>query len=772
MLRVNNKKLIILLLVVLVASFAFGQIREYHIHNRGMLHQTVFNTGEIGRAWQTGDAGNKTTVPLFEWPPYSKTVLDGIEYDGQHNILGAGVYIGVNKDGEPGEDKRIFALCGGVGGSDPEVAIGRWSFPISLEKIENYPLNEDGTLNTTSYNPNEAEEIIIAKWATSTGLTVTRTSRAWSYPDYDDMIIYEYEFEYTGDMDGNPATIEMTGTLKDVMLCFNYGLAPSMYGYQRTYLEWKYAGAIYRGDQNNFWDADYWLSWNMNLRNNITDFNGMANPELNASYFRQFAESGEHGGALNSPQAPGYCVLFYDTTHLAKVIPAEMDSMGLNESEAQSILRKHTLTTLDDYDDIDITVPTETGGYTWYYELDEHFRIRQPWTNKVSTGNTNSAKMMYEKDPFNPTTRWAGVYSPASTSWPELPNADDRWLGRSAYPYRQSADAGMKLHTFGPYTLEEGDTLKMSYAEVVGYWAEDNKRVEGGQVMQQWDRIPSLHRSYTIGDETITTDYLGDYGYPDYVNSDSIITVHDVARKAFEAYLGEKPSVPVWPENNPSSGSYKIPVPVPAPVISILNFGQAQVKINWLRSVESFTHPRLMGDLEKFYVWRSVAGMGPWTLIDSITLYESLNLDNEYEFIDTSQSFKVGEYRYYAITSVDEYGNQSGKSNITKFQKNIPPVVVLDKIYVVPNPFIQSSGFTGEGEDRRIGFYGLPNTCTIRIFSYSGQLIDTIEHDVATYSEEKVQVTRNGQDMASGIYFYTVSTPDGMSDHGKFIILK
>ena len=239
--KLHNKILILLITIFMTQSFA--QIREYRIHDRGMLHNTVFNTGEIGRAWQTGDAGNRTSVPLMEWPPYSKTILDGIEYDGQHNILGAGIYIGANKDGLPGEDNRLFALCGGVGASTPEVSIGRWSFPLYMEEIENFPFLEDGSLNP-NYDPNEAEEIIRTSWATSTGITVTRTSRAWSYPDYDDFIIYEYEFEYTGDMDGNPTTIEMTDKLKDVMICPNYGFAPSMYGSQRTYLEWKYTGGI------------------------------------------------------------------------------------------------------------------------------------------------------------------------------------------------------------------------------------------------------------------------------------------------------------------------------------------------------------------------------------------------------------------------------------------------------------------------------------------------------------------------------------------------
>lgn len=749
-----------------------AQIREYRIHDRGMLHETVFNTGEIGRAWQTGEAGNRTSVPLMEWPPYSKTILDGKEYDGQHNLIGAGVYIGANRDGLPGKENRLFALCGGVGASTPEVAIGRWSFPISMQEIENFPLKTDGTLNE-NYDPDEAEEIIIAKWATSVGITVTRTSRAWSYPDYDDFIIYEYEFEYTGDMDGNPNTIEISDKLKDVMICFNYGLYPSMYGAQRTYLEWKYEGGLYRGDVNNFWDHELWLTWNMNLRNNITDPSGLGKPEPNPQYFLEFARTGIRGGGLNSPQAPGYCVLFYDTSHLALVIPKSMDTNGRNESEAQAILSSVTVTSLSDFSGIDVYEPVSTG-YKWYYELDRNFHIRQPWCNKVSTGNTNSLKMMYEKEPFNPSTRWSGVYSPRSTTWPEVP--DHRWYGRAAYPYRQSADAGMKLHTFGPYTMVLGDKIRLAYAEVIGYGAEAGKRVEGGQVNQQWDYIPTLNRMVTYQHangriDTLTKNYLDDFGYPDYVNS-NVRTVQDVAKKAFTAYLGQEPNLPVWPEANPSRGIYKIPVPPPAPVITVSNYGNALVKITWTRAQESFTHPRLTGRLARYIVYRSNAGMGPWQALDTILVGEKLNEDGLYEFTDNDPNYKVGEYRFYAVTAVDENGNQSGKTNITRFQKNIAAVETMKKVYVVPNPFIRSSGFTGEGDERRIGFYGLPPKCTIRIFSYAGQLIDTIKHDDPVYSHEKVQITRNGQDMASGVYFYVVTTPDGQESHGKFVILK
>ena len=69
-------------------------------------------------------------------------------------------------------------------------------------------------------------------------------------------------------------------------------------------------------------------------------------------------------------------------------------------------------------------------------------------------------------------------------------------------------------------------------------------------------------------------------------------------------------------------------------------------------------------------------------------------------------------------------------------------------------------------------FYGLPEKCTIRIYSFSGQLIETIEHDQTVFSTAWFQVTRNNQDIASGIYFYVVTTPGGDKTTRKLIVVK
>ncbi len=752
-----NKALLILLISI-VALLNVSKAQDFKIHSRGMLHETIFNTGDIGRPWVTDQLGDKTNVPLMEWPSRSRTVVNGITYDGQHNLLGAGVYLGANLEGQPGQDKRLWSFCGGVGtGQGPEIVVNKWVFPLSITRTENYPVLADGSLNP-SYNADEAEEIIVSKWATTLGITVTRTSRAWSYPDYDDMIIYEYEFEYTGDTNGDGVRDRET-TLKDFMVAFNYGFGPSMYGYQRHYQTWKYNGALYQGDNNNIWDSDYWLSYNMDTKTSTDPTLPGGKPEPDKELFKRFAKTGENGGGFASPQTPGYAMLYYPVDNLAILDPV---NPARNESDYVKLLRKGTTSQA-------------------YYELDAQGRIKQPFNNKITTGNTASSKLINEW--LNPYYgRWASPWGESTTIKipPTLYGGDAvkwaaRWTGRSQYNKNQSAQACSKLNTFGPYTIKIGTKLKFALAEVVGYGQDDMKFVEGGSAIYQWSsntqfsQIPGMNRKVVIGGEVITNNYLTDFGYPDYVNS-NVRTVQQVAHKAFTAYLGQEPVVPTWPEENPSKGNYKIPIPCPAPALEVTNTATADIKIKWKRSVENFSHPRLMGKLSKYKLYKAKAGMGPWQLVKTINVGEVTSA-NIYEYLDIDENFKIGESRFYAVTSVDDKGNESGKTNIIQFTKQVGAVEKMGKVYAVPNPFISKSGFSGD--DGKIGFYGLPAKCTIRIFTYAGQLVETLEHESAdSYSNEWFQTSKNGQEIASGVYLYVVTTPTGELYKGKFVVIK
>jgi hypothetical protein len=97
----------------------------------------------------------------------------------------------------------------------------------------------------------------------------------------------------------------------------------------------------------------------------------------------------------------------------------------------------------------------------------------------------------------------------------------------------------------------------------------------------------------------------------------------------------------------------------------------------------------------------------------------------------------------------------------------------LETVYAVPNPYIVSAQTSGAGDvANRIGFFNLPKKCTIRIISYSGQLVETIYHDTEFYSTAYFKTTRNNQVIASGVYFFVVETPDGKRTHGKFVVIQ
>jgi hypothetical protein len=202
----------------------------------------------------------------------------------------------------------------------------------------------------------------------------------------------------------------------------------------------------------------------------------------------------------------------------------------------------------------------------------------------------------------------------------------------------------------------------------------------------------------------------------------------------------------------------------------VINTSTADIKITWTRTAENFTHPRLMGKLSKYKLYKSTAGMGPWKLIDTMNV-GAVNSENVYEYLDVDNNFKIGESRFYTVTSVDSLGNESGKTNAIQFSKKVGSVVKMGKVYVVPNPFNAKSGFSGQ--DGKIGFYGLPAKCTIRIFTYAGELVETIEHDdIDSYSNEWFQVSKNRQEIASGIYSYVVTTPSGELFRNKFVVIK
>ncbi|MEO0293511.1 MAG: hypothetical protein ABIN61_04720 [candidate division WOR-3 bacterium] len=104
----------------------------------------------------------------------------------------------------------------------------------------------------------------------------------------------------------------------------------------------------------------------------------------------------------------------------------------------------------------------------------------------------------------------------------------------------------------------------------------------------------------------------------------------------------------------------------------------------------------------------------------------------------------------------------------------------LSNVRVVPNPFNAATvlGRYGEGSDK-INFFGLTEDCTIRIYTFTGDLIKTINHkgsgDEAWVNPTKeiYQVTEEGQHLASDIYIANiVDNKTGETVNVKFVIIR
>lgn len=116
----------------------------------------------------------------------------------------------------------------------------------------------------------------------------------------------------------------------------------------------------------------------------------------------------------------------------------------------------------------------------------------------------------------------------------------------------------------------------------------------------------------------------------------------------------------------------------------------------------------------------------------------------------------VGSFQFRPLTAVGvELVVRSDVTNTT--------VAVQDRdlrqVHTVPDPFYYSAA---QIEGQGVKFVNLPTRATIRIYTASGILIRVLDHQPASGAGDEYWdlKTRNGQRVASGVYFYHVESAD------------
>ncbi|MFZ5517998.1 MAG: hypothetical protein ACOY90_15235 [Candidatus Zhuqueibacterota bacterium] len=202
---------------------------------------------------------------------------------------------------------------------------------------------------------------------------------------------------------------------------------------------------------------------------------------------------------------------------------------------------------------------------------------------------------------------------------------------------------------------------------------------------------------------------------------------------------------------------------------------------------------------EGYRVYKSTqSATGPWTLLAEFDIPDNSYFQNtglDYSYTDVGLLNNL-EY-YYAVTAFSkpdaEINFPSLESSKNATSKTVVPGTeppeTVGQVAVVPNPYRgdiayqtfdppwEKAGGTRDiwmEQDRRVQFINLPAQCEIRIFTLAGDFISTISHDNPYQGYEDWNLTSDiGQAISSGIYLFTVEdSRTGQVQIGKFVVIK
>lgn len=215
-------------------------------------------------------------------------------------------------------------------------------------------------------------------------------------------------------------------------------------------------------------------------------------------------------------------------------------------------------------------------------------------------------------------------------------------------------------------------------------------------------------------------------------------------------------------------GGWGVPNLPPTPIL----FYEAQdgnVHLEWGANAETYQ------PFGGYRIYRATFAPNNWELIETIPGTGTYSYDDD--------SVVNGFPYFYVVCAFDgETDVESTKSNYKQTLEGTPLSVVpswnssadwKNQVAVVPNPYRGSAAWEQTYFDK-IAFINLPVMCDIYIYSLGGDLITTIEHRGWGGNEGTEYwdlVSRNDQEVVSGLYFYRIETEDDYLI-GKFAIIK
>ncbi len=291
-----------------------------------------------------------------------------------------------------------------------------------------------------------------------------------------------------------------------------------------------------------------------------------------------------------------------------------------------------------------------------------------------------------------------------------------------------------KVDSYGPYTMEPGDTVRIVVAEAVAGLSREASKHIGGEFMHS-GADDDHEIEYEVGGETHSM-----------TKNEWVFTGRDSLFQTFERAHA-----------NYESG-YDIPSPPRPPDLFEVNSGGDGIFMEWEHSSE---------DVENFEIYRAEGRH------DS-TYYKIHEADaDEREFVDDDTNPVGGPTRgrdyYYYITAVGNEVDNDGSAETPEgalrssryYTQTYDPArlqrpegTALDEVAIAPNPYSRSASSEIRLQERgdRVAFYDVPGEARIRIYTEVGELVDDFVHDDGSGDAFWDLTTQDDQKISSGVY--------------------
>ncbi len=724
-------------LAILSTIFCSNVLAQYvATHTRGKLWETLENFGFIGSSdtWNYEELTGVGFYPGFSgysFPNNEELVYIWPKVTANFHNFRSGPWIIVKDantlvppDYHP-EPREFLLFHSSMAGGNNGLLYSNPPFV----RTENY-------VGSPDFNPLLPEEINENWFPTATGITVTQRSMTWSYPDYDDFIIYDYVFKNTGDM-AIPAlnkTINYQQTLNEVWIVFHSGIQVSTKGFL-----------------NFHWDDEFFPS-----AAPAGGFGGWRSTKYNPSGFTDYY-------GIENDGTDGKGVLYYSYDFNGGREPVPWDDYKIR-ADWQSFVRIKAdwLPELQD---------PSCFGFMFLYRTPpigadpNPFEADPDFLNIYSDERETFSNKLFDFENFGP-----GMFTNKQLY---------DFIRHSKLPPNDGKQFCWTTSSFGPYKLAPGDSVHLIVAEIAGVM--DLKQVAMGDP-NHWFPDSSLAAIRRNAE-----------------NARNVMKWGFGARVGNINLAGDAPESPPAPNCEVSTISMGTDTAIISvrwdrlAEETVITDGSEGVFYDGSVDLDGY---RIFRTIDRTGVWWDFIIDIPISEINNYwnqdkEMYEyldkDLNFGDEFRYYVQAYNKNPREWTSANGTVVSDLGELvSDDYNQTNFINARPGPEDLIKgwdVFVAPNPYVEGDpkrSFEGPNP-RKIEFRKLPERATIKIFSISGDLIKTIEHGPDQYgnlfgSTTWDQRSDAGLLVAPGLYIYVIESStagfEGWRSSGKLMIIR